>query len=145
MTASGLPIWVTFTPAAAGGSAILTGVAPAGSGGVYPITFGASNGVSFPVTQSATLSVLEFTSAPSAVFTLNQPSSFTVTTSLPSSPVALSLRGTLPPNVSFVVGNNGTATFSGTPTGPARNYSITLKATLGTATTTQKLILTTTG
>ena len=78
MGASGLPSWLTFTPAALGGAGTLTGPAPVGSGGVYPITFTASNGVGFPVTQHATLSVLEFTSATSATFPLNQSDSFTV-------------------------------------------------------------------
>jgi hypothetical protein len=144
ITASGLPSWATFTPAAHGGSATVSGSPPAGSGGVYPITFGASNGVGFPVTQNATLSVLEFTSAASATFPLNQSDSFTVTTSLSSPSVAISLSGTLPPDVSFNVGSNGTATLSGVPTGKAKNYSITFKATFGTASTTQKFTLTTT-
>jgi Fibronectin type III domain len=143
ITASGLPSWATFTPAAKGGSATVSGSPPAGSGGAYPITFGASNGVGFAVTQNATLSVLEFTSATSATFPLNQSDSFTVTTSLSSSSVALSLSGSLPPDVSFNVGGNGTATLSGVPTGKAKNYSITFKATFGTATTTQKFTLTT--
>jgi hypothetical protein len=145
MGASGLPSWLTFTPAAAGGSGTLTGPAPVGSGGVYPITFTATNGVGFPVTQYATLSVLEFTSATSATFPLNQSDSFTVTTSLSPGPVTLSLTGTLPPDVSFIVGANGTATLSGVPAGKAKNYSITFKATFGAATLTQKFILTTTG
>jgi hypothetical protein len=41
------------------------------------------------------------------------------------------------------VGGNGTATLSSVPTGKAKNYSITFKATFGTATTTQKFTLTT--
>ena len=48
------------------------------------------------------------------------------------------------PDVSFDVGSDGTATLSGTATGKAKNYSITFKATLGTAATTQKFTLTTT-
>jgi hypothetical protein len=68
-----------------------------------------------------------------------------VTTSLTPDPVTLSLTGTLPPDVSFNVGANGTATLSGIPTGKAKNYSITFKATFGTATLTQKFTLTTTG
>jgi fibronectin type III domain protein len=143
ITASGLPSWAIFTPAAHGGSATVSGSPPAGSGGVYPITFGASNGVGFAVTQNATLSVLEFTSAASATFPLNQSDSFTVTTSLSSPSAALSLSGSLPPDVSFNVGSNGTATLSGVPAGKAKNYSITFKATFGTATTTQKFTLTT--
>lgn len=143
MGASGLPGWLTFTPAAGGGSGTLKGTPPAGSGGVYPITFTASNGVGFPVSQSATLSVLDITSAASATFPLNQSDSFTVTTSLSPAPVTLSLSGTLPPNVSFIVGSNGTATLSGVPTGKAKAYQITFKATFGGATLTQKFTLTT--
>lgn len=144
ITASGLPSWLAFTPAAGGGSATVSGSPPAGSGGVYPITFSASNGVGFTATQNASLSVLEFTSPASATFPLNQSDSFTVTTSLASSSVAIALSGSLPPNVSFTVGGNGTATLSGVPTGKAKSYSITFKATFGTATTTQKFTLTTT-
>jgi hypothetical protein len=143
ITASGLPSWVTFTPAAAGGSATLSGTPPAGSGGVYPVTFGAANGVGFAVTQNAILSVLEITSPATATFPLNQSDAFTVKTSLASPSVAIALSGTLPPNVSFTVNGNGTATLSGAPTGKAKAYGITFKATLGTAATTQKFTLTT--
>jgi YVTN family beta-propeller protein len=144
LTATGLPSWLTFTPATAGGSATVTGTAPAGSGGTYPVTFAAANGKGFPVAQNATLSVLEITSPASAAFPLGQSDSFTVQTSLPADSPTLALSGTLPPNVSFTVGNNGTATFSGVPAGKAKSYSITLKATSGTAKTTQKFTLTTT-
>jgi hypothetical protein len=58
--------------------------------------------------------------------------------------VAIALSGTLSPNVSFTVNGNGTATLSGTPTGKAKVYSLTFKASLGAALTTQKLTLTTT-
>jgi Fibronectin type III domain len=143
ITAAGLPGWLTFTPAG-GGSGTLSGSPPPGAGGVYALTFGASNGVGFAVTQDATLSVLEFTSAASATFPLGQPASFTVTTSLPADAPAISLSGSLPPDVSFEVGSDGTATLSGTASGKAKNYSITFKATLGTAATTQKFTLTTT-
>jgi Fibronectin type III domain len=145
ITASGLPTWLTFTPAAGGGSGTVSGSPPAGAGGVYPITFSASNGVGFTATQNATVSVLEFTSPASVTFPLNQSDSFTVTTSLASSSVAIALSGALPPNVSFTVAGNGTATLSGVPAGKAKSYSITFKATFGTATSTQKFTLTTTG
>lgn len=143
ITAAGLPSWATFTPAAAGGSGTLTGAPPAGAGGVYPVTFSASNGVGFAVTQNAILSVLEFTSPTTVTFRLNQSDSFTVTTATAALPVAIALTGTLPPNVSFAVNGDGTATLSGTPTGKAKPYSLTFKETLGTAVTTQKFILTT--
>jgi hypothetical protein len=145
VTASGLPSWLTLTQAANGGSGTVTGTAPVGSGGVYPLTFSAANGVGFPVAQSATLSVLEFTSPPSATFTLQQPDSLTVTTSLSPGPVAISLAGSLPPDVSFIVGGNGTATLSGVPAGAAKTYRLTFKATYGQVTVTQKFVLTTAG
>ena len=144
ITAAGLPSWVTFTPGGRRGFRYPVRGPPAGSGGVYPVTFGAANGVGFAVTQNATLSVLEITSAASATFPLNQSHSVTVTTSLASSSVAIGLSGTLPPGLSFTQNGNGTATLSGVPTGKAKAYSITFKATLGSATTTQKFTLTTT-
>jgi hypothetical protein len=81
----------------------------------------------------------------SATFPLNQSDSFTVTTSVPSSSVAISLSGSLPPDVSYIVNGNGTATLTGVPVGTAKTYSMTFSATLGTAATTQKFTLTTTG
>jgi hypothetical protein len=141
ITASGLPSWARFIPAVHGGSAVLFGRPPAGSGGIYKITFSASNGVGFAVTQNATLSVLGFTSAAKATFPLGQSGSFTVTTSLPSSSVALSLWGFLPPGVSFSPKSNGTATLSGVPYGQAGRYRVTLRARFGTAVTTQEFTL----
>lgn len=91
------------------------------------------------------MSVLAFTSPASATFPLNQSDSFTVTTSVLSLSVAISLSGSLPPDVSFNVNSNGTATLSGVPVGKAKTYSMTFKATLGAAVTTQKFTLTTTG
>ena len=105
ITESGLPEpGVNFTPAADGGSATACGTPPTGSDGVYQITFGASNGVGFPVTQNATLSVLELTSPTSATFPLNQSDSFTIITPQAASSVTIALSGSLPPDVSFNVG-----------------------------------------
>jgi hypothetical protein len=67
-----------------------------------------------------------------------------VTTSLAPAPAAIALSGSLPPDVTFTVNGNGTATLSGTPVGKAKAYSMTFKATFGTAATTQKFALTTT-
>ncbi len=95
------------------------------------------------ITASGLPGWLTFT--PAAAFPLNQSDSFTVTTSLAPSPAAIALSsGSLPPNVSFIVNGNGTATLSGVPAGKAKSYSMTFKATFGTATTTQKFTLTTT-
>ncbi len=145
ITESGLPSWAKFTPTAGGGSATVSGIPPPSSRGVHHLTFSASNGVGFPVTQNATLSVLAFTSPKSATFPLNQSDSFTVTTSVRSPSVAIALSGSLPPNVSYIVNGNGTATLTGVPVGSAKTYTMTFTATLGGAATTQKLTLTTTG
>lgn len=64
---------------------------------------------------------------------------------MPSPSVAIALSGSLPPDVSFNVNNNGTATLSGAPTGKAKTYTMTFKATFHGAATTQKFTLTTTG
>jgi hypothetical protein len=88
--------------------------------------------------------VLEFTSAPSATFTLGQSDSFTVTTSLSSPAVTMALTGSLPPDVSYTV-NDGSAVLSGIPAGTAKTYTVTFTATFGAAKTTQKFTLSTAG
>lgn len=138
---AGAPSWLTFTPAAKGGSATLVGTPPAGAGGQYPITVTATNSSGAPDTQAATLSVLEFTSPDAVSFPLGQSDSFTVTTSL--SPVDLALTGSLPPNVSFAVNGDGTATLSGIPAGKAKTYHLTFKATYGAVSCTQAFTITT--
>jgi large repetitive protein len=144
LTASGLPGWLTFTPAAKGGSGTLTGTPPAGAGGVYAMTFSAANGVGFTVTQAVALSVLEFTSPSSVTFPLGQSDSLLVQTSLSPGPVTMALSGALPPNVSFEVDPDGEAVISGTPSGAAKTYHLTLKATYASVTCTLRLTLTTT-
>ena len=59
-------------------------------------------------------------------------------------PVDLALTGSLPPDVSFTVNGDGTATLSGVSAGKAKAYRLTFKATYGTVTTTQAFTLTTT-
>ena len=136
VTESGaLPSGVSFTPGNGDGTATLSGTPAAGSAGNYPITIGASNGVSPDASQSFTLTVQAppaITSATSVTFTAGQAGSFTVTTTGSPTP-SLSETGALPSGVSFTRGNgDGTATLSGKPdVGTEGSYPITIKASNG--------------
>ena len=83
-----------------------------------------------PVTLVETNS-LAITSSDSAVFTLGEPDSFTVTTSNALMP-RLTESGPLPSGVTFVDNNDGSAILAGTPElGTAGNYPITITASDG--------------
>ena len=128
-----LPTGVSFV-AHANGTATLSGTPAAGTGGSYPLTITATNGVNPAASQSFTLTVDQapaITSANSVSFVEGSSNSFTVTTSaFPTS--ALSETGTLPSGVSFVDNGDGTATLSGTPAAGTRGtYTATFKATNG--------------
>ncbi|MGB7052007.1 MAG: putative Ig domain-containing protein [Acidimicrobiales bacterium] len=128
-----LPAGVTFTDDG-NGTATLSGTPAAGTGGSYPITVAASNGIGTNATQPFTLTVdaaPAITSAGSATFTVGSAGTFTVTTT-GNPTAALSETGTLPTGVSFVDNGNGTATLSGTPaSGMGGSYPITVAATNG--------------
>jgi hypothetical protein len=116
------------------GTATLSGTPGAGSGGTYPITITASNGVSPGASQSFTLTVdapPTITSSDSAHFAERAHSSFTViSTGTPTA--ALSETGSLPSGVTFTDNGNGTAALAGTPdTGTAGSYPITITASNG--------------
>ena len=126
------------------GSATLSGTPAAGTGGEYPFTITASNGVGSPATQSFTLTVDQapaITSADATTFSTGSSDSFSVTTTgNPTSAIAES--GPLPTGVSFVDNGNGTATLSGTPTSPG-SFPITITASNGVGTgATQNFTLT---
>ena len=123
MTQTGtLPTGVTFNSA----TSTLSGTPAAGTGGTYPITFTASNGVGSNAVQSFTLTVNQapaITSANSATFTVGTAGTFTVTTTGFPSPT-VTQTGTLPTGVTF---NSATKTLSGTPAaGTVGTYPITL-------------------
>jgi large repetitive protein len=105
-----LPTGVTFNSA----SGVLSGTPLPGSGGVYPVTFTATNGVSPDATQTFTLTVFEtpqITSTTSTTFTVGTSGSFTVTAN--GYPAAfINESGTLPLGVAF---NGATGVLSGTP------------------------------
>jgi hypothetical protein len=130
-----LPSGVTFTDNG-DGTATLAGTPAAGTGGTYPITITASNGVAPDATQNFTLTVNvapTITSANSATFTAGAAGSFTVTTTGLPTP-ALTESGTLPSGVTFTDNGNGTAALTGTPAaGTGGTYAITFTASNGVA------------
>ncbi len=139
-----LPAGVTFTDNG-DGTATLAGTPDAGTGGTYPLTLTADNGVGSPANQIFTLTVGSgpaFTGADATTFTVGQSGSFTVTTSGLSGP-ALSESGPLPAGVTFTDNGDGTATLAGTPaTGTGGTYLLTLTATGGGGPITEGFTLT---
>ncbi|MGH6690172.1 MAG: beta strand repeat-containing protein, partial [Gammaproteobacteria bacterium] len=115
------------------GTATLSGTPAAGTGGSYPITITANNGVAPNATQNFTLVVGQaptISSANATTFTVGTAGNFMVTTTgFPAPSIA---RGgvALPANVTFVDNGNGTGTLSGTPAaGTGGTYAITFTAT----------------
>ncbi|MEY2518471.1 MAG: hypothetical protein QOF24_230 [Verrucomicrobiota bacterium] len=141
-----LPSGVTFVNNN-NGTATLAGTPAVGTGGTYPLTITASNGVSPDATQSFTLTVQQapaITSANNTTFKLNTAGTFTVTTTgFPTNAsMAISETGALPGGVSFVNNNDGTATLAGTPTASG-SFPITITANNGvTPNATQNFTLT---
>src|SRR4029077_2706922 len=128
------------------GTATIAGTAASGSGGSYPITITASNGIQPAATQSFVLTIDEapgITSANGTAFTTTQAGTFLVTTSgFPAA--ALAESGALPANVTFSDNGNGTATLAGTPpAGTGGQYPITITASNGVGSSaTQNFVLT---
>jgi large repetitive protein len=122
-----LPSGVTFNSA----TRVLGGNPAAGTGGIYNLTFTASNGVGSPATQNFTLTVNQapaITSGNSVAFTTGTAGSFTVTkTGFPAP--TLSQSGTLPSGVTF---NASTGLLGGTPAaGTGGAYNLTFTASNG--------------
>ncbi len=111
---------------------VLSGTPAAGTGGTYPLTFIALNGVGANATQSFTLTVNQapaITSAASTAFGVGVSASFTVTASGFPASTSFSESGTLPSGVTF---NNSTGLLSGTPaTGTGGTYPITFTVSNG--------------
>ena len=139
-----LPSGVTFVDNG-DGTGTLAGTPAAGTGGLYPITIKASNGVGSDATQSFTLTVDEapaVTSGASTTFTAGSDGTFTVTTSGFPAP-ALSETGPLPSGVTLTDNGDGTASLSGTPAaGTGGVYPITITAGNGVGNATQSFTLT---
>jgi hypothetical protein len=143
--AGALPSGVTFTDNG-NGTATLAGTPPTGSGGAYPFTITATNGVTPVAIQSFILTVhpitCTITSSAGTIFTVGQAGTFTVTTSgVP--PCVLSETGALPSGVTFTDNGNGTATLTGTPAaGSGGPYPFTITATNVAGYKTQSFTLT---
>ncbi len=138
--AGALPSGMMFV-ANANGTATLSGTPVAGTGGTYPLTFTASNGVGTPASQAFTLTVDQapaITSANNTTFAVGVAGTFTVSTTGTPTP-NLSETGALPSGVTFTDNGdgkgNGFATLSGTPApGTAGTYTFTIIAANGVGT-----------
>jgi hypothetical protein len=116
MESGALPAGVMFVDNG-NGTGTLSGTPALGSGGIYNITFTATNGIGSPAVQSFTLTVDEpasFTSANHATFTIGVYGSFTVTT-LGFPKPSIKESGNLPNGITFKDNGDGTGTLSGTP------------------------------
>jgi hypothetical protein len=121
--AGNLPSGVTLSS-----SGLLSGTPAAGTGGTYPLTITAANGVSPNATQSFTLTVNQapaITSASAATFTTGSAGSFQATaTGLPAP--TFSETGNLPSGATL----SSSGLLSGTPTaGTGGTYPLTITAT----------------
>lgn len=109
----------------------LSGTPKAGTGGTYPISITADNGLGSAVAQRFTLTVDQpaaITSANHATFTHGKHGSVTIRTSgYPTATVKES--GTLPSGLKFTAGKDGTATISGTPAQSAKGKTYVLRLT----------------
>ena len=130
-TGNALPSGVTLSA-----SGLLSGIPDAGMGGVYNLTFQASNGVAPNASQSFTLTVNQapaFTSANATSFTIGNAGNFNVTANGFPSPNITLMSGSLPSGVNFTPGT-GTATLGGTPdVGTGGMYSLVFAADNGVA------------
>jgi autotransporter-associated beta strand protein len=123
-----LPTGVTFS--VKNGSVTISGKPAVGTGGSYPVTFTASNGVA---KTSETVTVIvdqapKIVSAASAGFVVGQSSTFTIkTTGFPFP--TITTASMLPAGVALVPGSNGTAMLVGIPgSGAGGTYNVTLVA-----------------
>jgi len=119
----GLPSGVTFNPS----NGLLYGTPGAGTGGIYDLTFFASNGVGSPATQNFVLiddQASAITSAASDTFAGGLFNSFSVTDTGFPNPTLYEF-GALPAGVTF---NPLTGLLSGTPAAVGGNYFLTFAA-----------------
>lgn len=128
-----VPTGVTFVDNG-NGTATLSGTPAAGTGGTYPITITANNGVDLPAVQTFTLNINQnpaITSANMATFNELVMGSFTVTSAGNPLPT-LTEVGNLPNGVTFTNNGDGTAFLGGVPAaGSAGQYGFTITAANG--------------
>jgi hypothetical protein len=139
-----LPAGVTFVDNG-NGTATLAGTPAAGTGGNYPITVTASNGVGSDASMAVTVTVKDpptVTGPSTATFVVNSAGSVDFgSTGFPTP--SLSESGALPSGVTFVDHGDGTATLAGTPAaGTQGTYNLTIRASNGTTDATKAFTLT---
>ena len=117
------------------GTATLSGTAVPGSGGTYPLTITAANGVNPNASEIFTLTVDESPSIISAnqtAFNIGSPGSFNVTTGTGFPAPSITESGDVPAGVSITDNGNGTISIAGTPAaGTAGTYPLVLTASNG--------------
>jgi len=132
-TPSLLPTGVKFVDNG-NGTATLSGTPAAGTGGTYPITITANNGVDLPAVQTFTLNINQnpaITSSNMVTFSELVMGSFTVTSAGNPLPT-LTEVGNLPNGVTFTNNGDGTAFLGGVPAaGSAGQYGFTITAANG--------------
>ena len=140
-----LPAGVTFTNNG-NGTATLAGTPGAATGGTYPFSISASNGVGAPIVQTFTLTVNQapaITSASAFSLSVGAAGTFAITsTGFPRATVAVT--GPLPSGITFTANSNGTGTLAGTPAaGTSGTYPLTISASNGVGTAaSQSFVLT---
>jgi large repetitive protein len=129
-----LPTGVGFTDNG-DGTATLSGTPGPGTGGTYPLTLTATNGVGSAATQTFMLTVdasPAFTSANATTFTAGVAGSFTITTTAEPPVTIITSSGALPSGVTFTDNGDGTATLAGMPAGgTGGTYNLTFTASNG--------------
>jgi large repetitive protein len=125
-----LPSGVTFNPS----TNILSGTPVGGTGGTYPISFTASNGIGTNAVQNFTLTVRQapaITSPNSITFPVATADTFTVTaTGFPIPTLTETLS--MPSWLTFTNNRNGTGTLKGTPpAGSSGSYNLSFTASNG--------------
>lgn len=125
-SAGRLPAGLTLTT---GGQ--LTGTPGGRSGGIYPLTITAANGVAPAVTEAFTLTIRQapvFTSPGRAWFTAGVRHAFTIRVSAYPA-AAITEYGKLPPGLHLAIHPAGTATLSGRPPRSARGKTFRIRIT----------------
>jgi hypothetical protein len=141
-----LPPGVTFT-ATSLGNLTLTGVPAEGSGGTYPLTVRAQSATG-SAQQALVITVDQppsFTSSPVATWTHGIVNTLMIQTSAAYPVATLATKGTFPSWMTFTDLGDGTATLSGNPPASAVRhtpYAVTVVATGGGATVSQKVLVT---
>jgi large repetitive protein len=134
--AGALPTGVSFTDNG-NGTATLAGTPAAATGGVYPLSITANNGVGSNAVQSFTLTVNQapaFTTANATTFTVGALGNFVVATTGVPAVTTILRAGTLPTGVDFLDNGNGSGSLSGVPavgTGGVYPFTLTINNGIG--------------